>query len=159
MNTLIVYASKYGCTERCAKSLSELIAGKTALHNLKQEKNIDPSPYDTIIIGGSIYIGQIHKEVKEFCAKNLDLLKEKKVGLFICCMRDGEEAEGQMNSAFPKQLLDLAAAIGYFGGEFNFKKMKALDKFIAKKVAKVDKDTSNIFEDNIKEFAASINNV
>lgn len=88
MNTLIVYSSKYGCTEQCAKILSEELKGEADLINLKNVKDINISKYDTVIIGGSIYIGKIQKEVAGFCAKNLDILKEKKLDyLFVVCRK------------------------------------------------------------------------
>lgn len=35
MNTLIVYATKYGCTEKCTSLLSKKLTGKVELCNLK----------------------------------------------------------------------------------------------------------------------------
>lgn len=77
MNTLIVYASKYGCTEKCAKLLSKELYGEVDIINVKRMRDIDISKYEKIIIGGSIYIGKIQKGVTQFCSKNLHKLKEK----------------------------------------------------------------------------------
>lgn len=118
---------------------------------------IDPSNYDVVIIGGSVYMGQIRKEVKNFCAQYLTLLKTKKIGLFTCCMSEGEKAEKQLNDIFPKELLDIACAKECFGGEFNFNKMNFFEKFIIKKISKVDKDVSNILQENINKFSVAIN--
>ena len=38
MNTLLVYSSKYGCTEKCAKTLSKELKDKVDLINLKMLK-------------------------------------------------------------------------------------------------------------------------
>lgn len=157
MKTLITYATKYGCAENCAKALEEKLSGNVNLQNLKQGKAVDLLAYDQVIIGGSIYMGKIQKEVTEFCLKNLTALKEKQVGLFICCMKEGEEAASELNSAFPQELLDHAAAKEIFGGEFIFKKMKPMDRFIVKKVSKVDRDVSNIDRDSIERFARVMN--
>jgi|Deesub1362A_J573_1020465.scaffolds.fasta_scaffold06256_5 menaquinone-dependent protoporphyrinogen oxidase len=159
MNTLIVYATNYGCTEKCATILSEKLTGKVDLCNLKVVNAVDLSKYDKVIIGGSIYMSKIQKEVREFCSKNLNVLKDKKIGLFICCMRDGNIAETQLNKSFPQELLANAVAGEYFGGEFIFRKMNFLDKLIVKKVTKIDKDMSNILEENINRFAQLMNNV
>lgn len=72
-------------------------------------------------------------------------------------MRNGEEAKAEINEAFPQELLRSAAAKDYFGGEFIFKKMNFMERMIVKKVSKIDKDTSNILEDNISRFAQLIN--
>lgn len=156
MKTLVVYGTKYGCTEKCATMLSEKLTGTVDLRNLKTAGNVDPSQYDRVIIGGSIYMGQIQKEVREFCTKNLAVLQGKKVGLFICSMREGELAENELKTVFPQELVASAVAQGYFGGAFIFKKMNFLEKMIVKKVANVDKDTYNINEENIAAFAQAI---
>jgi len=158
MKTLIAYATKHGCTEQCAKVLIEKLTEKADLCNVKIIKDMDLSQYDKVIIGGSIYIGKIQKEITDFCSKNLESLKDKKVGLYICCMRDGEEVEQQLKDSFPQELLSNAISTGYFGGEFIFKKMNIMERFIVKKIVKVDKDISNILEENINRFALSMNN-
>lgn len=96
MNTLIAYATKYGCVEKCALILSEKLTGEVDLYNLKEIKNIDISRYDKVIIGGSIYIGKIQKVVREFSSTKLNQLKEKEVGLFICGMGEGETAKKEL---------------------------------------------------------------
>ncbi|MBM7614201.1 flavodoxin domain-containing protein [Alkaliphilus hydrothermalis] len=159
MKTLLVYGTKYGCTEKCAQMLKEKLSGDIDLINLKTSSTVDLSKYNKVIIGGSIYIGQIQKEVKAFCSQNMDLLKEKNLGLFTCCMGEGQRAEEQLNAVFPKELLDLAVAKEFFGGEFIFKKMGFIDKLIVKKVSKITKDTTNIYEENISRFAEVMNNV
>ena len=77
MKTLIAYSGKYGCTEKCAAALAEKLSGETCLLNLKKDKNPNLSGYDSVVVGGSVYIGKINKEVKSFCIKNLSRLKEK----------------------------------------------------------------------------------
>lgn len=167
MRTLIVYATKYGSTEKCATILLEKLSGNVDLCNLNMEKDADLTKYDKIIIGSSIYIGQIRKEVKEFCANKLDELKNKKLGIYICCMSEGEEALGQIQNTFPKELLDNSVSKEYFGGEFTFDKMNFLEKFIIKMISKKDKgkepintknNISNISEERIEKFAQQINN-
>lgn len=153
MKTLIVYATKNGCTEKCATILSQKLSGPVDLCNLRTVKSLDLSLYDTVVIGGSVYMGQIRKEVREFCTKQLTQLQEKKLGLFICCMREGTEAETQLDTVFPKELVTQAVVKGWFGGEFNFSKMNFLEKMIVKKVANVDQDRSNIQENHITTFA------
>lgn len=166
MNTLIAYATKYGSSEKCAKILLQNLAGNVDLCNLKIVNDLDLSKYDNIIIGSSIYIGQIRKEAKEFCANRLNELKNKRIGLYICCMREGEEALAQMKNAFPKELFDNAVAKEHFGGEFSFNKMNFLEKLVVKMVSKKNKnkeplDTkkniSNLSEDKIKKFAQVMN--
>ncbi len=157
MRTLLVYSSKYGCTEKCAEILAKKLLGETRLINLKKDKNPDLSGYDRVVVGGPVYIGKINKEVKSFCAINLDLLKKRKLGLFICCMAEGKQAKDELDGAFPKELLETAAAKDYFGGEFMVTKMNPIDRLIVKKIAKTEKDVSNILTDRIERFARLMN--
>ncbi|MDF2474260.1 MAG: flavodoxin [Lachnospiraceae bacterium] len=159
MNTLIVYASKYGCTKKCAELLSKELQGKSDLVNLKSSDNIHISEYDRIIIGGSIYAGRIQKEVKEFCCENLERLKEKQIGLFICCMQEGKEIETELVQNFDSELVKIAIAKDGFGGEFNLDKMNFLEKFIVKKISKVTTNKSNILTENIHHFAQAMNGI
>lgn len=156
MKTLIVYGSKYGCTEKCANLISKELNNEADLINLKKVKNINLSEYDKVIIGGSIYMGRIRKEVTKFCTKNLGKLKEKRIGLFICGMQAGESINTELDANFPEELVKIAVAKKSLGGEFLLNKMSFFDKFIIKKVLKVTGDRSNISEDKIHEFAEAM---
>lgn len=159
MKILIAYASKYGCTEKCAKALSKKLSGNVDFLDLRRSKNaVDLSMYDGVIIGGSIYMGRIQKQVSEFCDRNLNELTNKRVGLFICCMAEGKVAQQELGNVFPQRLLDGAIAKEYFGGEFVFKKMNPMYRLIVKKMAQVDGDVSNILEENIDRFVQFMNN-
>ena len=158
MNILIAYATKYGCTEKCANMLSEnLKDGDSSMSvvDLGSKQKIALSNYDTVIIGGPITAGKINSKVKKFCEDNLSELVKKKIGLFICGAA-AEDAQKELANNFPQELLNAAAAKGYFGYEFNFEKMNFAMRAIIKKISKVDKSVSNILEDNIKEFAANM---
>lgn len=159
MNTLIAYATKYGCAEKCAKILAERLTGRIDLCNLKYGEVPDLSQYDKVIIGGSIYMGKIRKQVSKFCSRNLDALKNKKVGLFICGMLAEDEAETELNNAFPKELVANAMVKKSFGGEVIFKKLNPIERFIVKTISKADEDISAISEENINRFARLINGV
>ena len=155
-NTLITYATKHDSTKKCAEKLAEKL-DKATIVNLKDEPNPDLSSYDTIIIGGPIYAGQMQKEVNTFCKNNLLQLKQKTIGLFICCMAE-DQADKELKEAFPGELYDIAIAKDSFGGEFNFKKMNFFEKLITKKIAKQKESVSKIHEDRIIKFSNIIKN-
>lgn len=159
MNTLVVFASKHGCTEKCAELLSKELIGKVDIINLKKVMYTDISKYDKVIIGGSIYTGKIQKQVTEFCMKNLDKLKKKRIGLFICAMQEGDTVNTELNSNFNSELIKIADVKEWFGGELIFEKMNFLEKFIVKKVSKVTSSKSNILEDNIHKLAQAMNSI
>lgn len=153
MRTLIVYASKYGCTEKAVNRLADYLGEGTQLLNLINEdaKIIKLEEYDTVAVGGSIYAGNIQKEVKKFCSENINILLQKQLGLFICC-GFSEKVEEQLENSFANKLLEHAAVTGYFGYEFNFDRMGLMSRFMVKTLAKVKENKSEIKHENIKEF-------
>lgn len=159
MKTLITYCTTHGCTEKTATELKQFLGGEVVLVNLKKEPVPDLSSFDRIIVGGSIHAGQIQKKVKEFCNEHEETLKNKELGLFICCMEEGEKAEIQLNDAFSAALLQSAKATACLGGEFNFNKMNFFQKLIVKKVAKVENSVSHLNHDAIKRFSQQMNQV
>jgi len=154
---LIAYASKHGCTEECAKNLAGKMNTEVDLCNLKEKKQIDLNTYDKVILGGSIYAGRIQKEVRDFCSKNESILKEKKLGLYICGMSQGDEAKKPLMAAFPQGLLDTALVKESFGGKMEISKMNFMEKKIIKMVAKVESDFINLSENVMDQFAHVMN--
>ncbi|MCJ7689562.1 MAG: flavodoxin domain-containing protein [Clostridiaceae bacterium] len=159
MKTLIIYASKHGCTEKCSNILKDKLNGEVKIVNIKKDSITEITEFDNIIVGGSIYMGRIQKEINNFCLKNSSTLINKTLGFFTCGMSDNEIAEKQISTSFPEELLTNAVAKESFGGEFIFKKMNFFERFIVKKISKSDKDISKISKENINKFAQLINNV
>jgi menaquinone-dependent protoporphyrinogen oxidase len=156
MKTLIVYASRHGCTEKCTIKLEDKLAGTVERVNLKSGQRVNLTGYDTVVIGSPIYAGQIPKEVKHFCEEHQKALLGSKLGLFICCGYEGDKAQEQFDQAFSKDLRDHASAKGLFGGEFSLEKMNFFERFAVKKAAKVTRSISNIHEEAIRKFADEI---
>ena len=155
MATLIAYATKHGITEKCAKELQKRIPG-AELWNLKNGTP-DPAKYDAVILGASIYAGMPRKQVKSFAAKYGAELTKKKLGLFLCCMADGEQAQKQMEAAYTPELRKAACAQGVLGGGFNVSDMGSFEKFIVKKVSGKEVQDGvavrqNVMEDFVKAF-------
>ncbi len=155
MPTLVVYASRHGCTEACTNLLAGKLPGPVTVVNLEKEKVPAPDAYDTVLIGGSIHMGQVQKTVAAFCRNNLETLLRKKVGLFICC-GNLEAVEQQMKSAYPEPLYSHAAAREHFGYTYNFRMMNFWERFIIKKIAKVNQSVENYLPENIERFVATV---
>lgn len=159
MKTLIAYATKHGTTEKCAHMLKESIGGEIDLVDLGKDSTVSPESYDTVIIGGSVYAGSIRKEVTAFSRKHLETLKKKNIGLFICGLGEGEEAEKELRASFPAELLENAKAKAAFGGELIFGNLSFLERVIMKKMTKSDQDVSKLHEDVIHDFSDKMTKV
>jgi menaquinone-dependent protoporphyrinogen oxidase len=158
MRTLIVYATKHGCTEQCAEILARKLGREAETINLKKNRLPDLREYESIIVGGSIHAGQIQGIIKRFFQNYRNILMEKRLGLFICCLAEGAEAEAELTKVFPEDLRIHAVAKGLFGGVLDFQKMNWLEKAIMKKIAKTDQNIYNINELKIESFAQAIRN-
>jgi menaquinone-dependent protoporphyrinogen oxidase len=156
MSTLIIYATRHGCARKCASLLAEGLAGEVIQLNIKdgEARKMDFSRFESIIVGGSIHAGQLQKTMKEFMRDHGDLLRRKKLGLFLCHMEEGDTARKQMEVNIPEDLRAHASALGLFGGEFDFDRMNFLEKAIVKKVAGVEKTVSRIDKEAVKTFLA-----
>ncbi|MBX2956675.1 MAG: hypothetical protein KF846_10990 [Cyclobacteriaceae bacterium] len=155
MRTLIVYMTHHGTTEKVVEKLTELLGKSTTeVVNLEYDAVPDLSRYNTLIIGGSIHVGQIQLGIKQFCRDYKQELLKKKLGLFICYMNK-EQGKQEFENAFPKELREHAHASGLFGGEFLFEKMNFLERFIVRMVTSEKKTTSAINYPAIAKFAAS----
>jgi menaquinone-dependent protoporphyrinogen oxidase len=158
MKSLIVFCSTHGTTAKAAHLLRKQIEGDVIVINLEKTKlHSDLELFDSVIIGGSIHAGSIQGKIKKFMKENDDVLQRKNLGLFLCCMREGEEAFKQFDNVFPHQLRELAVAKGLFGGEFVFSRMNFFEKIIARSVSGSTDDKSNLDEEAIREFATTFN--
>ena len=66
MKSLIIYTTRYGCTEKCTNMLSKKLAGDVKVKNLATDKNPDLTIYELIVIGGQIMAGKINSKVDSF---------------------------------------------------------------------------------------------
>ncbi|NOY96732.1 MAG: flavodoxin [Chlorobi bacterium] len=159
MRTLIAYMSTHGCTGKVVAELGQKIEGEVVIINLKENPNPELDSYTRVVIGGSIHAGLIQRKVKEFCQNNLETLLQKELGLFICCMYEGETAMQQLKDAFPEELHQAAKYEAVLGGEFDFDKMNFFEKLVVKKVAKIRESVSKIDHNAIDKFASKMDKV
>ena len=152
---LIVYATRHGFTEKCASLLKEKLSTRAELCELKKRRP-DLSPYATFIIGGSIHAGSIQKSIRLFCSKYKDILLERKVGLFLSCMQEGEEAQKEFEDAYPDWLREHAQAKAIFGGAFNFERMNAIERFMIRKISGLSESVERFDASKIEAFVSEI---
>jgi menaquinone-dependent protoporphyrinogen oxidase len=159
MSTIVIYMSKHGCAEKAARIIAEHLPGKDAsIIDLKTKAGIDLERYDTVIIGGSIYLGSLQKGLRKFCDKNLPALLTKKIGLFICCMNQDDAARKHYESVFDESLRSRAVAAGIFGGELDFEKLSLIEKSVIGQVVNITASVSRFDEAVVREFAAKFLN-
>lgn len=153
MNTIILYASKYGCTADCAKYLESALPGSVSRLDMDaaDPKTIDLTLFDTVVFGSSIYVGSTSKKMRSFCNDHIEILTQKKVGIFLCCGFSAQFHE-YLSKNFPQPLLEHAAAAACFGGEARMDRLKLADKWIMKVATKGAYADLNISRERMDRF-------
>ncbi|OMD97074.1 MULTISPECIES: flavodoxin domain-containing protein [Paenibacillus] len=121
MAVLILYATKSGATEQCAKVLSEELP-QSKICNIELEKP-DIEAFDSIILGAGVRDEKIYKAIRDFIKKNKDELLTKKMGYYICNEKP-KKTEELIEKNFPDDLKEAAICIESFGGYKAYKAPK-----------------------------------
>ena len=156
MRTLVVYASRYGCTADCAHYLKAHLPGDVTVLDVEAvNPPLDLWSFDTLAIGGSVYVGKVSKKLRAFCETNLDLLLQKRVGIFLCCAQT-DQADAFLASNFPTALVSHAATSKVLGSEARLDKMRTMDKLIIKAVTKGDFSSFQISSETLDAFVREL---
>ncbi len=153
-NTAIIFATNYGTTEKVAEYLAEnIVRSKPTIFNVKDVSEIDLSKFDTVILGGSVYLGDIQKEMSDFCAKYTKELLEKKLGLFLCGIEpEMVRQDEELKMAYPKALYNHAQATAFVGGEIHMELLNPSQKFITQTLLGIKTSSSFLQYDLIDIF-------
>jgi menaquinone-dependent protoporphyrinogen oxidase len=156
MKTLIAYRTKYGTAAACARTLAEKIGGETALADIADARDVNVREYDVVLIGGSIYAGKLQRKVVSFCERNQSALMQRRVGIYLCCLYQGEEALIQLQAAFPDWLLAHAFAKALPGGEIHYDALTFLDRLLVRGLPHPPGDLSRMRPEALDELAAAV---
>ena len=157
MKTLIAYRSKYGAAASCARALAQRLTMETVVADLAQRPWPDPSQFDAVLIGGSIYTGRIQREVGRFCESNRRALSGRPVGLYICCMYQGDQAQAQLQGAYPQWLSSRAFVARSVGGELHRGELSLFDRFLLLGLPRSTMDVLAIDVAAVETVAAACN--
>lgn len=160
MKTAIVYKTRHGTTEKVAYMLAKRLTDsgdEVRVIDLAKTRHPHLNGYEKIIVGGSIHVGRIQREIKTFCERHAELLLNRKLGLFICCMETDEaKRQREFEDAFPKELKAHASAKGIMGGEFLLEKMNFIERLVVRKVAHTRESVYDIDTDALEKFINDI---
>jgi menaquinone-dependent protoporphyrinogen oxidase len=157
MKGVIIYATRYGCTEKAVKLLQAKIPGGMAAVNVAKEPAPDLSAFDTVILGGPIYLGKMHGALSAYLRRNREALLGKRLALFICA---GEQepavVEQELADAFPKELADRAVVREAFGGELHLDRLDWATKLVIRLVKGIKADYARLSETRIDRLAREV---
>ena len=158
---LVAYATKYGGTAEIAERIGQALrqAGLRA-DVLSADRVGDLTPYQAVVLGSAVYIGQWRKEAVKFLKANETVLAEKPVWLFSSGPTgEGDPVELVQGWRFPGKLQPIADRIqprdvAVFHGAADVGKLNFIEKWMLKNV----KAPSGDFRDwdAITSWAAAI---
>lgn len=157
MRGIIIYATKYGCTEKAVKLLQSKIPQEIKAVNVAREKAPDLSSFDTVILGGPIYVGKMHGALSAYMRQNLEALKGKRLALFVCAgEQDPVLSEKQLTAAFPEELNNRAIIREAFGGELYWDKLDFMTKLILRVVKGIKEGYARLSAAKIDKLAKAV---
>lgn len=138
---LVTYASKHGATAEIAKKIGEVLAQAGMQADVQPvEKVRDVTPYQAVVLGSAVYVGQWQKSALKFLQAHEAALTERTVWLFSSGPTgEGEPVELLKGWRFPEKHQPLADRIGpreiaVFGGALNEQDMGFFEKWVIKNV-------------------------
>ncbi len=138
---LVAYATKHGATAEIAEKIGQTLrqAGLRA-DVLPAQRVDDLSPYQAVILGSAVYMGQWRKEAATFLGANEKALAGRPVWLFSSGPTgEGDPLQLLKGWRLPKTQQAVAdrihpREIAVFGGALDPKKMNLFEKWIIKNV-------------------------
>lgn len=138
---LIAYASKYGATAEIAQKISEeMRASGLEVDIFPADKVKDVTPYQSVILGVALYMGQWRKEAVQFLKAHQGSLSRQAVWVFTSGPTgEGDPVEQMQGRLMPENLKAVMDVIGpeeitVFGGKVDDAKMNGFEKWIMKRV-------------------------
>lgn len=154
MNTAIIYSTRHGFTKEAVEYFRTKLSGNVEIFDIKGDKKIDLKRYDKLVIGGSIYVGNLSKEMKKFLTEN----KEKIVGKeYIIFFSSGSFDERYVLENIPEEIAKGAKKIAHFGSALNKSNLSLIEKGILMLVGRY-KEYKKINEEEMDSAAKIINN-
>lgn len=160
MKGIIIYATRYGCTEKVVKRLQSKLPEGINTVNLAKEKAPDLSSFETVILGGPIYVGKTLKLLSDYMQQNVEVLKSKRLALFVCAgEQDPVLSEKQIASAYPGELYNCAVIREALGGELYWEKLDFVTKLMLRMVKGIKEGYSRLSEAKIDRFAKGVSSL
>ncbi len=154
MKTLVLYSSKHGAAEKFAHLVGDFLPD-SEVRDVSDKEGLDWDRYDALIMGASIYAGRIRKPFLKFLATHREVLLAKPLRLFVVGA-DEEKHRETAERNIPAALLEHAGGVVYGGHIFDFERLGFFERFIVRKVAKVQGSRFALREEAARQLAASL---
>ncbi|MCP4540967.1 MAG: flavodoxin [Chloroflexi bacterium] len=134
---LVTYASKCGSTSEVAESIGRALCTNGTAVDVQLAKNVtDVSPYQSVIIGSAIRMGQWLPEAVKFVETHRDTLNQVPVAYFTVCMTlqdDTEENRREVSTYIdPVREIVQPVNVGAFAGAMDYDQLALPFRLILK---------------------------
>jgi len=136
MKVLVFFATRYGATAGTTEEIASILREEgfsVKVVNSKEEKVMDISEYELVVIGSSLQMERWTAETGDFLKKFQKDLRQKKVSIFVSSAlkslyeREGKKEDLEKLRLYLKEEIAKYAlnpiAVGIFGGVMDYNKM------------------------------------
>jgi len=122
---LVTYATKAGSTIGVAEQIARALRSDgftVTLHKI--EKDLDPTPYDAVVIGSAIRVGSWLPPAVNFVEQHASVLANRPVAFFSVCMTLHEDTPEHRDEVYgytaPVRQMLTPQAEGFFAGSMDY---------------------------------------
>lgn len=141
IRVLVTYASKHGATAEIAEKIGQTLRQASLQADVLPVNRVsDLKPFQAVVLGSAVYMGQWRKEAVNFLKTNEKSLAERPVWLFSSGpMGKGDPVQLTKGWRFPKSqgpIIDRIRPrdIALFHGMLDMKKLNFFEKWVIKNV-------------------------
>ena len=130
MTLLVTYGSKRGSTKEVAEALAERLDDQGREVELRPAADVDDvTPYEGVVLGGSLYFGHWHEDAVRFLSKHRRDLAERPVAVFALGPKttgpkDLADSRAQLDKALRKAPEVEPQTVAVFGGVIDPTKLR-----------------------------------
>jgi len=157
MKVLVAYCSRYGTARYCASVIAQRLTAPVDVVDLDATRTIDIAPYGLVVIGGSVYAGDIERRIVSFCESHRDQLLQKPLAVYLCCLYQGERALRQLHAAYPDWVLAHAFQAALPGGQLRYAELRWRDRIAVRGIAHAGEDVQALKPEALEALATAVN--
>ncbi len=156
MKILVLYDSHHGFTERCLGLLAGDLHPGVDLWSVRKRPGVpDWTSYDAIVFGGPVYFGKWAPAVVRFVERHQELvLGSRPVGAFVVSLSSRATALRYFAKNLPPVFKGKLGHVSCFGGGFTWKDLTWWERWLLKKIQKIETDVSNLDLGEIQGLSA-----
>lgn len=131
---LVAYATKYGATQGIAERIGQVLPREGLQADVASVDQVrDLAPYEAVVLGSSLYIGNWRKDATRFLTDRQNELAKRPLWLFSSGLTGENDMEVADETRLPRAVRSIADRLGprdivFFDGWIDPKKLSFLER-------------------------------